>query len=144
MKESEFRGKRIDNGEWVHGDFVHCCPGDCYIGKIGIVEGRNVQFNGEICAPDTVGQYTGRRATHDEQKIYRGDIIRYVTFNYDGSDNGVKNGYVEWSSEAAAYVIYPYFGAEEGDWLYIVLANDDDVEIIGNRWDNPELLEVSK
>ncbi|MNO29198.1 YopX protein [compost metagenome] len=152
------RGKRIDNGEFVYGSLQKIqkykdLPPKCYILQpdgFKLMTSQQLHWPEEKrwkqdyiqheVDPKTVGQYTSRKATFDKKKIYQGDIIRYVTFNYDGSDNGVKIGYVEWSSEVAAYIVYPYIGAEEGEWLYVILDNDDEVENIGNRWDNPDLL----
>lgn len=28
MREIKFRGKRVDNGEWVYGDLIHCYGAD--------------------------------------------------------------------------------------------------------------------
>lgn len=50
-REIKFRGKRLDNGEWVYGDLLHLVDG-VYISN----------DNGNNMAqvdPDTVGQYTG-------------------------------------------------------------------------------------
>ena len=52
-KEIKFRGKRLDNGEWVYGDLLHLVNG-VYISNDN---GNNMaQVN-----PDTVGQYTGSK-----------------------------------------------------------------------------------
>ena len=50
-REISFRGKRVDNGEWIKGGFVPSLNGKrCYIGTM---------FECVEIIPDTVGQYTG-------------------------------------------------------------------------------------
>ena len=52
-REIKFRGKRLDNGEWVYGDLLHLVD-SVYISNDN---GCNMaQVN-----PDTVGQYTGSK-----------------------------------------------------------------------------------
>ena len=55
MRDILFRGKRLDNGEWVEGDLVHSVykVGDACVGKFGCTLGMH-QVD-----PYTVSQYTG-------------------------------------------------------------------------------------
>jgi len=134
MREIRVRAKCIEEGEhrgqWITGFGVHIFEGD-------EVEAQLYTTEGVIAVdPATVGQYTGR-TTYDETPIYRGDKLQFVTFNYDGSDNGIQTGYVEWSEENATYVVVDE-DREKEYWMYLVLGNDDGVEVIGNRWDTPE------
>lgn len=134
MREIIFRGKRLHNGEWVEGTpfFArNCCkmivavaihPDFVDIGNVYYSEGYPVD-------PSTVGQYTGRQCKNG--KVFDGDIGK----NIDGVF------LVCWDEEKAAFVMrfleYPF------ETLYLEEMHDD-TEIIGNIYDNPELLLESK
>lgn len=135
MIERLYRGKRIDNGEWVYG-FYFCMYHDDdrkhlhhFIIPLNVPIPKDKPI-GEIQVevdPDTVGQYTGLTDLHNNP-IIEGDIVKGVC--YAGKTKGTvtfKNGY---------YYIHAYAGYCEQ-----LSRCSHMVEVIGNIHDNPELLE---
>lgn len=138
MREILFRGKRLDNGEWVEGFYNHI---PC--GRFGSDEHmiQTVLENGKIgmlhdIDPSTVGQYTGLK-DKEGKRIFEGDIV-YVTglmphptWEYDSV-----TGVVEWCGGA-----FEVEGRANDDYVpYGLLYDSCDAcrEIIGNIHDNPE------
>lgn len=126
MREILFRGKRIDNGEWVEGSLICWNDGSC------VIETGNLSEPQYSVDPETVGQYTELNA--NGKKIFEGDILR---FGYTGKNRGV---------DGVAAVIFEdgKFGVKWGWHSELVTLTgfaNTSVEIIGNIHDRPELLE---
>lgn len=95
MREILFRGKRVDNGEWIEGYFL---PGNerqslhpCIF--VYLPETQSFEcFDIDI---DTLGEYTGLTDTNGSTKIFEYDIIdangRKVG-NYYENSNLLKDG----------------------------------------------------
>lgn len=117
-REIKFRGKRIDNGEWVYGDLLQ--PTEiCDIYEIANCE--SIDGTRYEVIPESIGQFTGLYDKNGKE-IYEGDIIT----------NGDKNikYIVEWCDtglKARQYNNRSYIGLKY--WK-------DVLEVIGNIYDN--------
>ena len=146
MREYLFRGKRLDNGEWAEG-YYYCFSGKHYIYAKAWVNNR-AAANYEV-DPETVGQFTGL-ADQKGNRAFTDSVIRYsgeyghvvygvVRFGEVPADPGwdLQNigFWVEWQNDGAN-TWNEWWRNDLGFWL-----NDPSCEIIGNRFDNPELLE---
>lgn len=128
--------KREFSEKWVEGNSI-LCKGKAYIhpmsNKVGITGeiGRMIVLHEVI--PDTLCQYTGGRDKY-HTKIWENDICKVNTQNIDEED-----GYfvVQWDAETLRFVL-------TGNGLVFDFDNlrMEQVEVIGNVFDNPELLEV--
>lgn len=147
--EIKFRGKRIDNGEWVYGSLLSFSSG-----KLSIAPTKSKVFaaSDEVMTlkkvhgvdPATVGQFTGLKDGNGRE-IYKGDIIEAKL----GILGEVKIGpfspkaLKSWANThfdnfmPQIYGVYVAVGGEE----YFVPANSAGYKVIGNIYDNPELLE---
>lgn len=140
MRDIKFRGKRIDNGEWVYGSLI---GSDVIVGDI--IDFTEEYFNCEYwwrVKPETVGQYTGLK-DNNSKEIYEGDIVRYTFDNPDSvlaTENGLKvrTDKIFWQEWRASFAI----GCElTNNDLFRYVRNGNRVEVIGNIHDNPELLD---
>ena len=152
MREILFRGKRIDNGEWVYG---YAVKGNYKKGQIFIAKsiGIGYFFTGCITADEviseTVGQYTGL-IDKNGKKIFEGDICQVV---YTDRMCDTDGKHYENEHEMFEEVVF-----EKGTFCFETTIEDIafyrpiefDIywkqkikyfEVIGNIHDNPELLE---
>ena len=130
MREILFRGKRLDNGDWVYGYYVHIGPVSCQRAYI-IPEYASSLYVNEV-DPSTVGQYTGLKDKNGK-RIFEGDVAKVL----QGKDKDI--AYVGF--ENGAFMLYPKTGNIYERTLWEYWYNDWDVEVIGNITDNPEFLE---
>ena len=85
MREIKFRGKRLDNGEWVYGNLVelrnpfnHEDSPACFImpKEVNIADPDSIAEQ-EVVDPATVGQFTGRLDS-EGREICEGDVIKVI------------------------------------------------------------------
>lgn len=140
MREIKFRGKRVDNGEWVYGNLFKCEHKDSdsvYI--IPFVTNGSFTINTLMLNfispcyevdPKTVGQYTSLKDRNGKE-IYEGDIVKYKD-NLDPIDVHKYKGHVEYGN-GSFYITNDFMSSYR--WI------DYEIEVKGNIHDNPELLE---
>lgn len=157
MREYLFHGKRLDNGEWVEGFLVEN-EDDVYRAFIVSSARWEVDADGDTdlmetqvfeVDPETVGQFTGltdqkgTRAFTDSVIKYSGEyghvvygVVRFGEIPPVVGVNADHIGfYIEWQNDGAN-MWNEWWRNDLKYWLAESLC-----EIIGNRWDNPELLE---
>ena len=142
MPEILFRGKRVDNGEWVYGTYGRHTSFDAMI-----IDRPYLDSNGDLTAlnfwtvnPETVGQFTGL-TDKNGVKIFEGDIVREKYFNdfYIGKVvfNKKTAGFEVWHD-----IVVGAYG--EKATRKENFATCGRLEVIGNVHDNPGLLEEKK
>ena len=137
-----FKAKRTDNEEWVTGSLSTCEDGTCKIATRYLDDSANIAIL--ICAydvdRDTICQCTGLKDKNGKL-IWENDVVKATV---------KRNSLCQSSSYSDFYQIsyqekYCYFYLKkknnnllfDGNWSYYLKS----VEVIGNIFDNPELLE---
>ena len=129
-REILFRGKRIDNGEWVEGYYVKAEKLDHSGDEHFIIEYAADGKTYEVI-PETVGQYTGR-IDKNGKKVFEDDVVRIF---YGQLDDDICK---------VVYSRGTLVGVLSDGVLDSLPRRKEKLEVIGNIHDNPELLEVSK
>ena len=135
-----FRGKRVDNGEWVYGRGLQQCKDELGNEIVAIFKnvvkskncikkkGRHTLYYVPVKA-ETLGQFTGLKDKNGKN-IFEGDIVTI--------GNNLKavviwfNGSFRFQDELSSKATY-------FDDIGVIM-RDYDVQVIGNIHDNPELL----
>lgn len=137
MREIKFRGKTIE-GEWVYGYYLvdeqHEKPRHCIWTRENV--GDFIANDMILVDPKTVGQDTGLKDKNGKE-IYEGDTVRW-----DDRSNGRywRVGAIEYYNgrhrifdvNTKRYFNFGGFAYQD--------STEQDLEIIGNIHDNPELL----
>ena len=136
MREILFRAKRIDNGEWVEGDLsylihnkekMHVFPAD------GLDSADRYEVN-----PETLCQYTGLKDKNGN-RIWENDILHVVEkMGNDVYHNGNLVSSPRWINELNFKVEFTPGGLMNTQRFANALQIE--CEVIGNIFDNPELL----
>lgn len=148
MRKILFRGKCKANSMWYYGYLYK----DCFI--IGEDDTMHGEHGDEIdktwiddmmyCVdPNTVGQFTGLCDKHGKE-IFEGDVVK-VDSDCDGYyiEKQIIVGVIKFDDEQ--FFDYEISFNHIRNCCLEYLANyRDDIEVIGNIHDNPELLEVNK
>ena len=143
MREILFRGKTVETKEWVFGFYNHChWKGNKHTIRVQ----KDSHLEDHFIDPETVGQYTGLKDKNGT-KIFEGDIFLL-------DNNGCYIVGVLRFCEETSKLVFDTYGlvkvwnglcdeehsgsldTEDVDNYHL-----EDLDVIGNIHDNPELLE---
>lgn len=121
IRDIFFKGKRKDTGEWTEGYFFKIWDRTFLLWGM-----TNDHPNMIEVIPETVSQFTGLTDKY-KKKIFEGDIITKGFESYE----------VRWNSEQVRWGIYSNNFEVAGFTKF----SESYFEVIGNVYDNKELLE---
>lgn len=122
MRDILFRGKRIDNGEWVKGSYIYVHKGNWDGTSSHLISNLYGTEKSQIL-PETLSQFTGL-SDKNCKRIFEGDILK------DGYGNIKVVVYTN-----TRFILRNKDNHKCSSWQYA-----DKHEIVGNIHDNPELL----
>jgi uncharacterized phage protein (TIGR01671 family) len=135
-REIKFRGKRRSNAEWVYG-----LPEYTSGGSIGRIEGWTEDGDDSIgsfftveVVDESIGQFTGLKDKNGKE-IYEGDILKLdypINYGFAGFGSLLITVIIEFNDGCFWFTGEGY---TDCNWHFY-----NDYEVIGNRYENPELL----
>ena len=131
MREILFKAKRIDNGEWVEGCYISSCEGTFI--QTNCIEHYYVPaVSCKKVDPETLCQFTGL-CDKNGKRIWENDVVWIVC---DGKEHIYQ---IVWDNSELDFKATN--GEENYGTNYEYLLCCDEIEVIGNIFDNPELLQ---
>ena len=144
MREILLRGKKVTDGEWTYGyyiqveDFLDDKRHDLIFEIDSVAYPDNEIVGSNEISPETLGQYTGLTDKNDT-KIFEGDIVK-VDDDFDTFGKMAGEIREVWFKDGGFRLKPKYASSiargDRGYWL----EDGADYEVIGNIYDNPELL----
>ena len=155
MREILFRGKRLHDNKWIYGNFVSDCEGNPHIiePRFFCEDGHHLQYEDNtdtpvFIIPETVGQYTGLDVANGN--VFDGDYLKFGAYILEVFWNGETFQWQAGKVGKSYDIPFRCFGNYRGDkWTVIdlgeiaaepIITGRMTTEIVGNRWDNPELI----
>ncbi|UVY22320.1 MAG: YopX protein [Bacteriophage sp.] len=131
MREILFKGKRIDNGEWIEGYYQKKYD---FLGKSHLIlyVDNHVRWECVEIDPETLCQFTGE-TDKNGKRIWESDVVWLV---YDGKEHIYQ---IVWDNSELDFKATN--GEENYGSNFEYLLCCDEIEVIGNIFDNPELLQ---
>ena len=148
-REIKFRGKRIDGADWVYGFYYEkALPLQCiktpndkeeepkgFIIYPGFADWNMPRPMYEVeVVPKTVGQFTGLKDKNGKE-VYEGDIVKEQRRRFKDKYFAVK-----WNNDIGSYIFEP-LDKSLTSYPCFNIGTVKGLEVIGNIYENPELLE---
>ena len=128
MNKVLFRGNRLRGGGWIYGDYIHRRIWDKEIAIIRTFDSGFDNYDDYKVDPATVSQYIGL-TDKLKKKIFEGDFIQ-------GKDGIFL---IEYEETIASFIVK---GPLHARWRPgLNYGSMLSYTVIGDRWNNPELLE---
>lgn len=138
MREILFKGKRKDNGEWVEGSLITSIN-RAWISsektdsqRLRSISNTNAIWRSIEIIPDTICQFTGL-CDKNGKRIWENNVVWLV---YDGKEHIYQ---IVWDNSELDFKATN--GEENYGSNFEYLLCCDEIEVIGNIFDNPELLQ---
>ena len=141
MREYKFRGKNKNTGKWVYGYYFKDFNGKSYIintlQKMQNADTSNVWIE---VIEETIGQYTGLKDKNGKE-TYEGDVVLIDAYTYTEPEFS-EEYLVEYNELLGMWELKNLEDNKDiktfedlNGWYKL------DIKLLGNKWDNPELLE---
>lgn len=134
MKDRYLFKAKTCTGEWVSG-FLHCKENKWYISnKAGIPFAFEVR-------PDTICQCTGV-TDENGNLIWENDIVKFDVYCYEKLESSIISQ-IKWCNDLCALSLVVTKRGTRGTLGHLMDINKE-CSVIGNIFDNPELLEIKR
>ena len=142
MREILFKAKRIDNGEWIEGNLLNLDSDSGYYYIVPTYETAStlpikslILDRMKLVDPETVCQFTGL-TDKNGKKIWENNVVWLV---YDGKEHIYQ---IVWDNSELDFKATNGEENYRSNFEYLLCC--DEIEVIGNIFDNPELLQEKR
>lgn len=143
MREILFRGKSVNSGEWVCGGYFKTDNEHYIITNTDDIVIFSLWDYAEFIIPETVSEFCGL-TDKNGKKIFEGDIIKVITIDTNTERLAVV-GFGKFIDENNGDEYIGFYVEFDGIKITITQLEMEEVkdrfEVIGNVFDNPELVE---
>ena len=155
MRKIKFRGKRIDNGEWIYGNLIKNINEDTDEVRFFIIRNPRLTKDCGCCdscecdyncvgyiieiKEETVGELTGLKDCIGKE-IYEGDMIKISDSDMEYFPEDGEDFIVKWFKDCCGFWIWHIESNRWWDGDMNPFSYEPEIEIIGNIYENPELI----